>query len=59
MIEYIRTGRKICAALTPANRYAQGFLLSRTLLPILAFVSTPIRFIIWALAIAIDISHNE
>jgi low temperature requirement protein LtrA len=56
VIEYIRAGRKIPAARTLANRYAQGFLISTILWMISAVIPIPIRFIIWALALTIDIT---
>jgi low temperature requirement protein LtrA len=56
VIEYIRTGRKIPAARTLANSYAQGFLISTILWLISVVVPAPIRFMIWTLAISIDIS---
>jgi low temperature requirement protein LtrA len=56
VIEYIRAGRKVPAARSLANRYAQGFLISTTLWLISVVVSLPVRFMIWTLAIAIDIS---
>lgn len=56
VIEYLRAGRKIPAASRLANTLAQGFLISTILWLISAVVPTPIRFMMWALAIAIDIS---
>jgi low temperature requirement protein LtrA len=56
VFEYIRAGRKVPAARTLANSYAQGFFLSTILWMISAIIPTPIRFIIWALALAIDIT---
>jgi low temperature requirement protein LtrA len=56
VVEYVRAGRKIPAASTLANRYAQGFLISTILWLISAVVPIPIRFMIWALALAMDIS---
>jgi low temperature requirement protein LtrA len=56
VIEYIRAGRKIPAARALANRYAQGFLISTLLWLISAAIPIPIRFVIWALALAIDVT---
>jgi low temperature requirement protein LtrA len=56
VIEYIRAGRKIPAARVLANRYAQGFLISTLLWLISAAIPIPIRFVIWALALAIDVT---
>ena len=49
VIEYIRAGRKVPAARSLANRYAQGFLISTTLWLISVVVSLPVRFMIWTL----------
>jgi low temperature requirement protein LtrA len=56
VIEYIRAGRKIPAASKFARGYAQGFLISAMLWLISAAIPIPFRFIIWSLAIAIDIA---
>jgi low temperature requirement protein LtrA len=56
VIEYIRAGRKIPAARTLANRYGQGFLISTILWLISAVIPIPIRFVLWALALAIDVT---
>jgi low temperature requirement protein LtrA len=56
VIEYLRTGRRIPAASRFANGLARGFLISTILWLLSAIVPTPIRFMIWALAIAVDIS---
>ena len=56
VIEYVRAGRKISAASRLANTLARGFLISTILWLISAVVPAPIRFMMWALAIAIDIS---
>jgi low temperature requirement protein LtrA len=56
VIEYLRTGRRIPAASRLANGLARGFLISTILWLISAVVPNPIRFLMWALAIAIDIS---
>jgi low temperature requirement protein LtrA len=55
VIEYIRAGRKIPTARTLANRYAQGFSISTILWLISAAVPIPIRFVLWVLALAIDV----
>jgi low temperature requirement protein LtrA len=55
VIEHLRTGRGIPAASKLANGLAQGFLMSTILWLISAVVPIPIRFLMWALAIAIDI----
>ncbi len=56
VIEYIRAGRKIPTARTLANRYAQGFSISTILWLISAAVPIPIRFVLWVLALAVDVS---
>ena len=56
VIEYIRAGRKIPAASKFARGYTQGFLISAMLWLISAAIPIPFRFIIWSLAIAIDIA---
>lgn len=56
VIEYLRTGRRIPAASKFANGLARGFLISTILWLLSAIVPTPIRFMIWALAIAVDMS---
>jgi low temperature requirement protein LtrA len=56
VIEYLRTGRRIPAARKFANGLARGFLISTILWLLSAIVPTPIRFMIWALAIAVDMS---
>ena len=56
VIEYIRTGGKIPAASKFAKGYAQGFVISAILWLISAAIPIPIRFIIWFLAIVIDIA---
>lgn len=56
VIEYIRAGHKIPAARLLANRYAQGFLISAILWLISAAIPMPIRFVLWALALAIDVT---
>ena len=56
VIEYIRAGHKIPAARSLANRYAQGFLISAILWLISAAIPIPIRFVLWTLALAIDVT---
>jgi low temperature requirement protein LtrA len=56
VMEYIRAGRKIPAARPFASRYAQGFSISTILWLISAVIPIPERFILWALALAIDIT---
>jgi low temperature requirement protein LtrA len=56
VIEYLRTGRRIPAASRLANGLARGYLISTILWLMSAVVPNPIRFLMWALAIGIDIS---
>jgi low temperature requirement protein LtrA len=56
VLEYMRAGRKVPSASMLANRYAQGFSLSTMLWLISAVIPAPMHFIIWALALAIDIT---
>lgn len=56
VIEYIRAGHKMPTARSLANRYAQGFLISTILWLISAAIPIPIRFILWTLALAIDVT---
>jgi low temperature requirement protein LtrA len=56
VIEYLRTGRRIPAASRLANGLARGYLISTILWLASAAVPIPIRFLMWALAIGIDIS---
>ena len=56
VIEYIRAGRKVPAARTFANKYAQGFLISTILWLISVVMPAPVLFMMWTLAIAIDVS---
>jgi low temperature requirement protein LtrA len=56
VIEYIRAGHKIPAARPLASRYAQGFSISTILWLISAVIPTPERFVLWTLALAIDIA---
>ncbi len=56
VIEYIRAGHKIPTARSLANRYAQRFLISAILWLISAAIPIPIRFVLWALALAIDVT---
>ena len=56
VIEYIRAGRKVPAARTFANKYAQGFLISTILWLISVIMPAPVLFMMWTLAIAIDVS---
>ena len=55
MIEYIRTAYKIPAARPFAMRYAQGFFIYTTLWLISAMIPMPKRFILWILALSIDL----
>lgn len=56
VIEYIRAGHKIPAARPFASKYAQGFSISTILWLISVLIPIPERFILWALALAIDIT---
>jgi low temperature requirement protein LtrA len=55
VIEYIRAAYKIPAARSFAMRYAQGFFISTTLWLISAMIPMPERFVLWILALAIDL----
>jgi low temperature requirement protein LtrA len=56
VIEYIRAGHKIPTARQFTSRYAQGFSISTILWLISAFIPTPERFMLWTLALAIDVT---
>ena len=59
MIEYIRTAYKIPAARPFAMRYAQGFFIYTTLWLISAMIPMPKRFILWILALSIDLNNHN
>jgi low temperature requirement protein LtrA len=56
VIEYLRTAHRIPAASRLANGLARGYLISTILWLASAAVPIPIRYLMWALAIGIDIS---
>ena len=55
VIEYIRAARRIPAARSFANNYVKGFSISAVIWVVSAFIPSPERFILWALALAIDV----
>ena len=56
VIEYVRAGRRIPAARPFANKYSEGFSITASIWLISAFIPAPERFILWALALGIDVA---
>lgn len=56
VIEYLRTGKRIPAARSLTNLYSKAFLISASIWFVSAFVPPPIRFVLWIVGLAIDIS---
>ncbi|WP_289501206.1 low temperature requirement protein A [Gloeocapsopsis sp. IPPAS B-1203] len=54
VFEYIRAGKHVSVARSLTNYYARGFAIAALLWLISAFVSPPLRFILWAFGLIID-----
>ena len=55
ILEYIRTGKKITDARPLTSKYGTGFSCTTFLWLVSLFVPEPLRFIVWILAVIIDI----
>jgi low temperature requirement protein LtrA len=56
VIEYVRAGQRIPAARPFVKGYVRGFSISVIIWLISAFVPSPERFILWSLALAMDVA---
>jgi len=56
VIEYLRAGSRIPAARPLAYKYAKGFSITASIWLISAFIPAPERFILWSLALGIDVA---
>ena len=55
VFEYLRTGKRIPAARSLTSLYSKGFLIAASIWFVSAFVPKPIRFILWAAGLVLDI----
>lgn len=56
MIEYLRTGKRFPSARLLTSLYSKAFLIAAIIWFVSAFVPPPIRFVLWIMALALDIS---
>jgi low temperature requirement protein LtrA len=56
VIEYLRAGSRIPTARPMAYKYSKGFSISAAIWVISAFVPPPERFILWSIALGIDVA---
>jgi len=56
VIEYLRAGNRVPAARQFAKKYSKGFSISAIIWLISAFVPAPERFILWSIALGLDLA---
>ena len=56
VIEYLRAGNRVPAARQFAKKYSKGFSISTIIWLISAFVPAPERFILWSIALGLDLA---
>ena len=56
IVEYLRAGRHVPAAAPLTTRYAIGIALAAALWLLAAFVPPPARYLLWGLALAVDLA---
>ena len=56
VIEYLRTGKRFPSARPLTSLYSKAFLIAAIIWFVSAFVPPPIRFVLWIMALALDIS---
>lgn len=56
VIEYLRAGNRVPAARQFAKKYSKGFSISAIIWLVSAFVPAPERFILWSIALGLDLA---